>query len=352
MNQKGQHLAQLLDSGLGALAAGTVMREREHLNGAVADFSAGAFDNLLGDTENRILNLASAVATGFPDLFVDQVQWSRCCLDHRHLSDEHLALNLMCLKEELEEALPSDAVGPASEALDLALACFTSPAPKLLSILDCDREHMPRIRQLLLAILEARRSDAHRIVLEAADSGLSISTIQTQIICPLQGELGIMWQRGELGIHEEHLASGVVKECLTLLRGQMQPKPARGKTVLICSAKGNLHDIGNQILADHFEMDGWQALQLGANMPSNDLAKATIDFDADLVALSVTMALHLRDSANMIEKVREFRADEAPPILVGGPPFSRLPELWRAIGADGYAPDAPSAVGRAEELVG
>ncbi len=352
MNQKGRHLAQLLDSGLGALAAGAVMREREQLNGAASAFSPGSFDDLLGDTENRILNLAAAVATGFPEIFVDQVQWSRCCLDHRHLSDEHLALNLICLKEELQEALPSEVQGPAVEALDMALACFTSPAPTLPSILDCDLDHMPRIRQLLLAILEARRSDAHRIVLEAADSGLSLSTIQTEILCPLQGELGVMWQRGELGIHEEHLASGVVKECLTLLRGQMRPKLTRGKTVLICSAKGNLHDIGTQILADHFEMDGWQALRLGANLPSNDLAKATLDFEADLVALSVTMGIHLRDSANMIERVREFRAEEAPPILVGGPPFSKLPELWRAIGADGYALDAPSAVRKAEELAG
>ena len=119
--------------------------------------------------------------------------------------------------------------------------------------------------------------------------------------------------------------------------------------MLTASVSGNLHDIGARIVADHFEMEGWRSLFLGANTPVGDLVQAVEDFEPDLVALSVGLASHVRATAETIAALRERFPDR--PILVGGRPFELVPDLWKDVGADGCAADAAAAVQVGARLV-
>ncbi|MFO7900020.1 MAG: cobalamin-dependent protein, partial [Planctomycetota bacterium] len=97
---------------------------------------------------------------------------------------------------------------------------------------------------------------------------------------------------GEINVAEEHFASQTTKMVMAQLLLKAVPKPPNGKTILAAAAANNQHDIGLQAVADFFEMEGWRTIQLGANVPVDDLVKAVECFQVDLLALSA--ALHVQ----------------------------------------------------------
>ncbi|MCE9593669.1 MAG: cobalamin-dependent protein [Planctomycetes bacterium] len=352
MDKHGSFVARLLDAGLRGLASEIAVRQRRILQDSGVELPSEAVPSLIGDTEARILVLGEALATGKPALFVEQLEWNRSAYAARGVSEEGLALNLLCLREVLTRELPPVAHEVVLAVLDRADRSFERPPRVVESVLDADAAYARRIRTALVAILEGRRDDALRLLLAPLDEGLSVSEIETRIVAPLQAEVGLMWQRGEIHVHEEHLGSQIIEEALVLLRSKLARSAPNGKSVLVCSVAGNLHDMGSRIVADHFEIDGWNTVRLGANVPGEDLGRAVIDFRADLVALSVTLTSQVRNTAAIIEAMRAYCGAQEPPILVGGPPFSLVPDLWQAVGADGCADSAQSAVREGRRLLG
>jgi methanogenic corrinoid protein MtbC1 len=105
------------------------------------------------------------------------------------------------------------------------------------------------------------------------------------------------------------------------------------------------------MVADFFEMEGWDSVYLGANTPAAALVELVCRERPELVALGVTMTYHL---GTAMEHVRRLRADSRchdVKVLVGGYVFEGRPELWRQVGADGFAADAEAAVTVGRELV-
>ena len=352
MDPKGTFAAKLLDSGLRAFAASAVLRERDSLRSDGTSLGPNAFEDLVRDAETHILYLGEALAAGRPALFASNVEWTRSSYAARGLSDERVERHLACLRAELASELPPGARESALAVVDGAASVFERPPAPIPSIVDGHGPHVQRIRELLLAVLEGRRDDALDLVLRAYEDGLSIDVLQSSILVPVQQEIGRMWQRGDVHVHEEHVCSQIIEEALVLLSGFSRTRPTLDKTVLVSSVQGNLHDIGARVVADHFQRAGWNTIRLGSSLPGDDLARAAHDFHGDLVALSVTMALHIRGTAAVIDTLRAQLGDATPPILVGGPPFELVPDLWEAVGANASAKDAPSAVVAGAELVG
>ena len=118
------------------------------------------------------------------------------------------------------------------------------------------------------------------------------------------------------------------------------------------STPGDLHEIGLRMVADLFEIDGWKATFLGANTPVADVVELLERRQFDLLALSVSTALTLRDAGELIEAIRGTRATASTKVLIGGPPFRVVHEMWRELGADGCASSAVAAVAAGNRLVG
>jgi methanogenic corrinoid protein MtbC1 len=104
------------------------------------------------------------------------------------------------------------------------------------------------------------------------------------------------------------------------------------------------------MVAYRFERQGWDVCFLGANVPRSDLALSLQDFAPHVLALSVTLGLHLRGAAAIVESAHALTPRV--PVLVGGPAFAIDPELWRTIGADAVSADAVAAERKARELAG
>jgi len=104
------------------------------------------------------------------------------------------------------------------------------------------------------------------------------------------------------------------------------------------------------MVADFLEMEGWDTYFLGANTPPESVLRTVEERQAEVLALSATMTFHVSRVSELIAGLRATPALSETSMLVGGYPFNISPDLWRRVGADGYAPDAASAVAEAARI--
>jgi methanogenic corrinoid protein MtbC1 len=121
--------------------------------------------------------------------------------------------------------------------------------------------------------------------------------------------------------------------------------------IIVTCINGELHEIGARMVADIFEMEGWNSYYFGANTPLNSVLESINTYKPQILAVSTTMTFNLSSVSTMIEKVKSETEVKNLKILVGGYPFLIADKLWQNIGADGFAPDAISAVKLAEQIV-
>jgi methanogenic corrinoid protein MtbC1 len=112
-----------------------------------------------------------------------------------------------------------------------------------------------------------------------------------------------------------------------------------------------LHELGARMVADFFEMEGWDTYYLGANTPSSDILSALEEKTPDLLGISTTITYHLEKLSRLIQAVKSSSPGQDVPILVGGRPFNIDPELWEKVGADGHAADAGAALETVGQLI-
>ncbi len=136
---------------------------------------------------------------------------------------------------------------------------------------------------------------------------------------------------------------------MALLRARAEPSVPNDKTVLLACVAGNVHDIGIRAIADFYEMAGWRAINLGPDMPHDEVARSVQVFDADVVILAAVLDPHVKEVQRAIERIRAIE-DCAVKIIVGGPAFEHVPDLWRKLGADGCAAGVEDAEPLGSEL--
>ncbi|HOI46367.1 MAG TPA: cobalamin-dependent protein [Bacilli bacterium] len=116
-------------------------------------------------------------------------------------------------------------------------------------------------------------------------------------------------------------------------------------------AGNELHEIGMRMVADFFELSGWDSIFLGSNIPTLFVIEQLKATPTDLIAISATNANHLYDVQVLINKIKTDDALKHIKIMVGGRAFNETPNLWKKMNADGFATDAEQAVMLGELLV-
>jgi len=351
MDPVGQHVAGMIASAVKAYAAGVSNRQVDRQPEVLTHYGTHGFVDLSGDTELRLLYLGEALAAGRPKLFSDQIAWQKTALTARQVPIGFLEVNLSCLRDEVLESLPEKGGQMAADYVDAAREVLARAPDTLPTLLADGTPHVDLARRYLLAALETRRSDALQLIRDALRDGLTMGDIHEHVIVRVQGEVGRMWQMGEVHVAEEHYASTIAEEVLQMLRLESDLTPSEGRRVLCTTVGGDLHDIAIRVVSNEFEARGWTSILLGASTPTPDLMHAIVDFEANLVAISAATALHIRATADLVEHLRAHPACADIPLMVGGPPFNAIPDLWEVVGADGYARTATEAVEVGRALV-
>jgi methanogenic corrinoid protein MtbC1 len=202
----------------------------------------------------------------------------------------------------------------------------------------------------LEALLAADRPGAHRIVTEALDNGLSIRDLYISVLQPAQYEVGRLWLLNKVSVAEEHFCTAATQAIMSELYPQIISTRRIGKTMVAACIGAELHEIGVRMVADFFEMAGWDTYYLGAGVGHEQVVSAIQTHTPHLVALSATMSYHVPAVREIISVIRTNLSNRVPPIMVGGLPFNSNTNLWRDVGADLWARNATEAVQAAQRL--
>jgi len=156
--------------------------------------------------------------------------------------------------------------------------------------------------------------------------------------------VGSLWERNEISVAEEHLATAIVARVTSHLYGRFVGTPQTRGRAVVSAAPNEYHEVGARMVADMLELDGWDVTYLGANIPVEELLKLLRQKQPFLLALSVATAFNLENARDTIAAVRGVPEFSTMRILAGGLAFSSVPRLGREFGADGYAATLADAI--------
>jgi len=163
--------------------------------------------------------------------------------------------------------------------------------------------------------------------------------------------VGDRFRRDELFMPEVLISARAMQAGMDILRPKLIEAGAKmaGK-IVAGTVKGDLHDIGKNLVSMLMEGAGFQVIDLGIDVPSEKFVEAVRIQRPNLLGLSALLTTTMPRMKEVIESLVEAGLRKSVKVMVGGAPVTE--KFARDIGADGYAPDAASAVERARELTG
>lgn len=141
------------------------------------------------------------------------------------------------------------------------------------------------------AVLAGDEVSAELAVRDAIEAKLTTAEIDEEIIAPALWLIGRLWERGEISIDEEHLATEISLRVLALQREASRTAGSRAEhTVMLAAVAGELHVVALRMIGNLLRDAGYGVLMLGADVPSHALAAAAVKHRPDAICLSATMA--------------------------------------------------------------
>jgi methanogenic corrinoid protein MtbC1 len=347
-----RQVVQALDKRRDVLAEKVVARQYELQPEIWRPHGDAGWDKSLRDAGYHLSYLAEAISAADPALFAHYVAWVKVLFAGLGFPDQVLAATLNCTREVVYETLPGPMAAVAGKYLEAGLIHLEQAPSSVPAFIDASMPLAELSRQYLDALLRGERYVASQLVMDAVESGTSVKDIYECVFQRCQYEIGRLWQMNRISVAQEHYCTAATQ----LIMSQLYPyifatEKTGGRFVAACVG-GELHEIGARMVADFFEMEGWDTYYLGANTPSEAIVREIEERRADILGISATMTFHVRAVEALIDQVRRSDVGARVKILVGGYPFHVAPELWRRLGADGCGRDAQEAIAVADRLVG
>lgn len=209
---------------------------------------------------------------------------------------------------------------------------------------------MPLLESLSDAVQRGKRNDAKALTQQLLDSGLKPLDIVEQGLVPGMSAIGEKFKRNEVFVPEMLIAARAMKEAMALLEPLLASAGIKPKhTVVIGTVEGDLHDIGKNLVAMMLKGANFGVVDLGTNVSPSKFVEAAQTHQPSLVALSALLTTTMPAMRTTVEALRQAGFNDLK-IMVGGAPVTE--DFAREIGADGYSPDAASAVDLALKLTG
>ena len=223
------------------------------------------------------------------------------------------------------------------------------PVGELVSKLPDDKENKlsPLARTYLEKLLAGDKPEAYTQIVEAVRGGTPVRTIYSEVFEPCLREIGRLWEISEIDVSQEHYFSAATESLMGQLYAYIERSRLHKGTVIAVAVGGELHEIGIKMIADLLEESGWSCYYVGINTPTASIDRAIVERNADVLAISATMAMNLDSVSNMISYIRtaEQRSGRRKTYIVtGGRCFNQDTGLWKRVGADGCARNSGEAV--------
>jgi len=209
---------------------------------------------------------------------------------------------------------------------------------------------MADLEKLTEAILEGNAKAAAAITKEAIEEGASPVALVQERMVPAMDEAGRRFECEEYFVPELLLSARAMKAALELLRPLLAASGAQpAGRVVIGTVKGDLHDIGKNLVSSLLEGGGFEVVDLGADVSPEKFVEAIRNSGAQIVCLSALLTVTMPSMKTTIEALKAAGVRDQVKVMVGGAPVTA--QFAAEIGADGYGENASVAVGLARGFV-
>ncbi|MEJ2597780.1 MAG: corrinoid protein [Anaerolineales bacterium] len=207
------------------------------------------------------------------------------------------------------------------------------------------------LERLSTTILEGDSEKSPQLVQKALDQDLTPKSILDDGLVVGMNEVGVRFKRGDMFVPEVLMSAEAMQAGLEILRPHLVASGVKliGK-VVIGTVKGDLHDIGKNLVGMMCEGAGFEVVNLGFNIPPEKFVEAVKSHQPDIVGMSALLTTTMRAMGYTIKALEEAGLRDTVKIMVGGAPVDRA--FAERIGADGYGSNAVAASEQAKRFVG
>jgi MerR family transcriptional regulator, light-induced transcriptional regulator len=202
----------------------------------------------------------------------------------------------------------------------------------------------------LRLLLNHEGVEARNLILEQVAEGKSIRYLHGRILGPAMIEIGRLWLENKITVADEHYATAITETLMNSLHPLVKRHASQKGRVLLIGVQTELHALGIRMVEDFLELDGWDTIYFGPNLPFESIYSAIEKERPNLIAISATTPANLLPTAETIQQIRMMPEARSSPVLVGGYPFLLDHSLFKKVGADAWAANAVHAVRVARSL--
>jgi len=205
--------------------------------------------------------------------------------------------------------------------------------------------------ELYDAILTGNAKKAEAVTRAALEANCDPGELVQKYMIPAMSEVGRRFECNEYFVPELLIAARAMKTALELITPHLAKVGAKALgRVVIGTVRGDLHDIGKNLVASMLEGGGFQVIDLGVDVPPERFVEVAQQSEGTIVALSALLTTTMPVMKEVVAALEKAGIRQQTKVMIGGAPVTQ--SYADEIGADGYAPDAASAADLAKKLAG
>ena len=200
------------------------------------------------------------------------------------------------------------------------------------------------------AVSQGKMDEVKKLTQEALDAGEKAESILKDGLLPAMEQIGVKFKNNEIYIPEVLIAARAMHAGMAILKPILSKSTAtQSVKVIVGTVKGDLHDIGKNLVVMMLEGGGFEAIDIGTDVPPDKFVEAIKKHQPRVVGMSALLTTTMREMKNTLEAIQEAGLRKQVKTIIGGAPVTD--RYAKEIGADGYAPDAATAVDLVKSLI-
>ncbi|MCD6574460.1 corrinoid protein [Candidatus Aerophobetes bacterium] len=210
---------------------------------------------------------------------------------------------------------------------------------------------MVNLKEIAENLIQGKAPKVKELVQKAVDEGQDVQKILDEGLLTGMSVVGEKFKRNEFYVPEVLIAARAMKAGMEVLRPLLVERDIKGAgKVVLGTVRGDLHDIGKNLVGMMLEGAGFEIIDLGIDVSPERFVETAREKNADIIGLSALLTTTMPAMKEVISVLEKENLKGKIKVMIGGAPVTQ--DYADEIGADGYAPDAASAVDKAKELVG
>lgn len=207
------------------------------------------------------------------------------------------------------------------------------------------------LSKMTRSIIEGDRDQAETLARDAVAGGLDLNAVIEQGFIPGIQRVGVLWEQGEYFLPELITSAECMKAAMNILQPELEKANIQARSlgkVVIGTIEGDIHDIGKNLVASMLGANGFQVVDLGADVKLDRFISTAQEENADFICVSALLTTTMLQQRTLVAKLRDQGLIDSFKVMVGGAPANR--QWAEDIGAHGYAENAMAAVKAVKEL--